>query len=410
MNQPFANLLEYIEAQPVINTHSHQDLSLARGGLDLEKAFRNSYVAWCGVPWDATPLSRARLLQKIRFNSYFVWLERALQALFGFDEPLSAENWESVSDQMRAAHEQDSYWVNLLRQRCRYEKIVVDAYWDPGSDNGLPGLFTPTFRVNSFFFGYSPAVHDHDGNNALHLYRAGQAVDSLDEYLAFLRDLVAAKRRQGCVALKLPIAYDRGLDFDPVPQASAAAAFQRLKTTVSPADVKAFQDFLAFYVCALARELDLPIQIHTGMGKLERSNALWLKPLIEANPEVRFVLLHCSSPWMEDTLALVRSFPNLYPDLSWLPQLTSEGARRMLHDLIEAGAAHKAGWGCDTWTPEESYGSLLAFRQVLATTLAEKVESGYLSMAAARDIARQILSENAREIYRLGSAQPESGN
>ena len=73
----------------------------------------------------------------------------------------------------------------------------------------------------------------------------------------------------------------------------------------------------------------------------------------------------------------------------------------MLHDLIEAGAAHKVGWGCDTWTPEESYGSLLAFRQILTTVLAEKVESGYLSLASAREVAGQILSGNAREIYAL---------
>ena len=402
MNLIFANLLEFIESQPVINTHSHQDLSLAHGGLDLDKCFRNSYVAWCGVPWDSTSASRAALLQKIRFNSYFVWLERALQSLFGFDEPLSAENWDRWSDQLQAAHGQEGYWVNLLRLRCRYEKIVEDAYWNPGSDNGLPELFAPTFRVNPFFFGYSAAVRDHDGNNALQLYRAGQAIDSLDEYLVFVRDRIAAKRRQGCVALKLPIAYDRGLDFEAVPRASAEAAFQRLRSAESAVDAKTFQDFLAFAVCGLAREFDLPIQIHTGMGKLERSNALWLKPLIQANPETRFVLLHCSSPWIEDAVALVRSYPNLYPDLSWLPQLTFEGARKMLHDLIEAGAAHKVGWGCDTWTPEESYGSLQALRQVLATALAEKVESGYLSMPAARELARQILSENAREIYNLG--------
>jgi len=401
MNPTIAGLQEFIEAQPVVNTHSHQDLSLARGGLDLEKCFRNSYVAWCGVPWEATRASRARLLEKIRLNSYFVWLERALQALYGLSEPLSADNWEILSERLQAAHQQAGYWPNLLRERCRYESIVEDAYWDPGSDNGLPDLFTPTFRVNSFFFGYSPLARDHDGNNALHIYREGQAVDAFDDYLAFVRDHIALKRRQGCVALKLPIAYDRGLDFEAVSQTRAEAAFQRLQSADSPADAKAFQDYLAYYVCEVAREYDLPLQIHTGMGKLERSNALWLKTLIQANPETRFVLLHCSSPWIEDTVALVRTYPNLYPDLAWLPQLTSEGARRMLHDLIEAGAAHKVGWGCDTWTPEESYGSLMAFRHVLATALAEKVESGYLSLASARDVARGILSENAREIYKL---------
>ena len=107
MNFTQTSLREFVEAQPVINTHSHQDLSLERGGLDLEKCFRNSYVAWCGVEWEPTPASRAHLLAKIRFNSYFVWLERALQSLYGLDEPLSAENWERLSERMQAAHRQD---------------------------------------------------------------------------------------------------------------------------------------------------------------------------------------------------------------------------------------------------------------------------------------------------------------
>ena len=64
---------------------------LEQGGLDLEKCFRNSYVTWCGVPWEPTPESRARLLTQIRHNSYFVWFERALRDLYLLEAPLSAE-------------------------------------------------------------------------------------------------------------------------------------------------------------------------------------------------------------------------------------------------------------------------------------------------------------------------------
>ena len=134
-----------------------------------------------------------------------------------------------------------------------------------------------------------------------------------------------------------------------------------------------------------------------------RSNALWITEAIWENPQTKFILLHCSSPWIQDTVALVRSFPNTYPDLSWLPQLTSSGTRQMIHDLIEAGADQKVCWGCDNWTPEESYGSLLAFRHVLGTALAEKVEGGYFSLEDALCIARQFTTENARDLYRKSS-------
>jgi hypothetical protein len=399
MKNSLALLKDYIATLPVYNSHAHQELSLDEGGFDLDKLFRNSYVTWCGEPWDDSYASRRNLLEVIRYNSYFLWTERSLQEIYGYEGPLTADLWDSLSDQIRVAHTQPGFWVDLLTRRCRYEGIVQDAYWDPGSDNGHPELFTPTFRVNSFFFGYHPGVTDHDGNNPLLLYREAEPVGNLDDYLVFVRGKIAEKVQAGCVAMKLPIAYDRGLDFDDPPYELAVSAFERLRTRPVQVDVKVFQDFLFHEVCRIASELAIPLQVHTGMGRMQRSNALWLLPAIQTNPNTRFVLLHCSSPWIQDTIALVRSCPNVYPDLSWLPQLTSSGASRMIHDLIEAGAGHKVCWGCDTWTPEESFGSLLAFRQVLASALAEKVEDGYFDLEQAFLISEQMTAGNGRNLY-----------
>ena len=395
----FDDLHAYLATMPVNNTHAHQEMSLEEGCFSLEKLFRNSYVNWCGVPWDSSYHSRKNLLEKIRFNSYFHWTEKALGEIYQFRSPLSADQWEFLSGQISEAHTNSEFWGDLLRNKCLYESIIEDAYWDPGSDCQLKGFFTPTFRVNAFFFGYHPAVSDHDGNNALRLYRDGKPIQDLEEYVNFVRGRINEKIKQGCVALKLPIAYDRSLDFENISLANASKAFEKLKSSHEADDIKTFQDYLFYQVCLMASEQDIPIQIHTGMGRLQRSNALWLTQAIRDHPQTRFVILHCSSPWIQDTIALLRSFPNAYPDLSWLPQLTSSGAQQMIHDAIEAGAGHKLCWGCDTWTPEESYGSLLAFRHVLASALADKVMDGYFTKEDAFYFARQIALENARSIY-----------
>jgi hypothetical protein len=400
LNRFYSDLSSYSATLPVYNTHAHQDLSLDQDGFTLDKLLRNSYVNWCGVPWDDSYDSRKNLLEKIRHNSYFLWTERALRDLYHTRSPLTADQWEHLSEQISQAHTRPGYWVDLLAKACKYEGIVLDAYWDPGSDWQLPNLFTPTFRVNSFFFGYHPAVSDHDGNNALRLYNQGEHLPDLDHYIDFMREKIVEKRRQGCVALKLPIAYDRSLDFTETSIEQASAAFERLKTDPQIQDIKTFQNYLFYEICHIAADLGIPIQVHTGMGKLERSNAIWLKEGIQKNPQTKFVLLHCSSPWIYDTIALVRTFPNTYPDLSWLPQLTSSGACRMIHDLIEAGAADKVCWGCDTWTPEESLGSLYAFRHVLSQALAEKIEEGYLGIEEAKKVVQQIMFENARNLYK----------
>lgn len=139
----------------------------------------------------------------------------------------------------------------------------------------------------------------------------------------------------------------------------------------------------------------------TGMGRLRQSNAMWLREAIEKNPATKFVLLHCSYPWTQDVSALLRYYPNVYPDLSFLPLLSTVACQHTLHDMIEGGTSEKVCWGCDTWTPEESYGLLLAFRHSVVRTMTEKVEAGYLSLEDARTVMDNIAYHNAKVLYKL---------
>jgi hypothetical protein len=76
----------------------------------------------------------------------------------------------------------------------------------------------------------------------------------------------------------------------------------------------------------------------------------------------------------------------------------------MLHELIERATLDRVFWGCDTWTAEESFGALLAFRHVLALTLAEKITEGYFTRADALVIIDAILLENPQRFYKLAKA------
>lgn len=121
--------------------------------------------------------------------------------------------------------------------------------------------------------------------------------------------------------------------------------------------------------------------------------------LLSCHPETKFVLLHCGFPWVDDILSMVNGYPNLYPDLTWVPILSYTASNRILHQLIEMSQIDKICWGCDTWTVEESYGSLLAFRFSLCKVLSEKIADGYLSVNNAKDIIDKILFDNAQNIY-----------
>ena len=389
-------LMDYIVHRSIINTHCHHLRDLDFSNYDLDVLLKNSYVAWCNVAWDSTPVSRANLLEKVRFNAAFVWLQKSLVEVYHLTEPLTAENWDNVSSIIRVAHQDKAYHIGMMQNLCGYEKILEDAYWDPGSDLGHSELFIPIFRVNSFLFGYSPEARDHDGNNALILYN--RRITDIDEYINFVYGKIREMKKWGCVALKVPVAYDRRLDFTETPKEAAQKAFNEDR---SEADIKAFQDYVFFEFCKMASEESLPIQVHTGMGRLRQSNAMWLREAIEKNPATKFVLLHCSYPWTQDISALLRYYPNVYPDLSFLPLLSTVACQHTLHDMIEGGTREKVCWGCDTWTPEESYGSLLAFRHSMVRTMTEKVGVSYLSLEDAKMVMDNITYHNAKSLYKL---------
>jgi len=425
--QLYDELFDYARNLPKINTHCHQLPKKEFYGLDLDALLQNTYINWIGIPWDQSAFSQSSLLEKIRLNSFFVWFQRSLFDLYHTDEALSASTWSAWQERIRTAYQDASHPEKILTGQCGYRKCILDAYWRPGSNNDSPALFAPTFRVNSFFFGFSIDAGDHDGNNPYALYPRDFILD-LDEYVAWLRSTILFHKAAGCVALKLPIAYDRGLDFCEVNEEKAFQAFSRLTADSPPQssytektsfplnspttsatkplpgahveDIKIFQDYLFFQLCRIAAEAGLPLQIHTGMGQGFRTNALQLKEAIQEFPETRFVLLHCSYPWIEDMSLLVTSYPNVYPDLSWVPLISTKAATTLLHELIERSTMDRICWGCDTWTPEESYGSLLAFCHVLASTLITKSTDGYLSVQEAYQFIDRVLSINPDQLYR----------
>lgn len=395
----FNELISYMESSPIINTHSHHREDAFFPNLNLDMLLKTSYIEWCGETFGDKPETRSRYLEKVRYNSYFIWLEKALQQLYHFNDPITAENWDKISGMISESNKQAGNHLDVLKCKCRYEKIILDAYWDPGSTNDHPELFAPTFRTNMFHFGYSSNAYDFNGTNPIETYKMN--TKDIDEYVFLMRNIIIEKKNAGCVALKSAIAYDRSLDFSETSKDRAQKALSSTDDTITAEDIKAFGDFIFFEICRIAAELDMPFQCHTGLGLLKRTNALQMQEVIQKNPETKFVLFHGGYPWLEDIYALAHFYKNIYPDICWLPIISTSAAERMVEELIEISMVDRICWGCDTWTSEESLGALLAAKHAIAQALAKKVQAGYFSMNDAEKIIDNILYNNAKSIYRL---------
>lgn len=399
----YYELREFMKTIRPISTHSHHlPDNVFADGFDLKTLLENSYSGWCGVELGDTPEQRVKYFAQVKHRNFFKVTERALQTIYGIDAPLRADSYDVFDTAIRKAHsEVPAFHLKILTEIANFERIILDTSWAPGGDHGHSELFTPILRIDSFLVGYDPDLLDHDENNCVQLY--DHPFDDLDTFLDSMRQVILTEHKNGAVALKHAMAYERGLDVELVSKEQARRVFEKGEGNYDSRDIKAFQDYMFMQICEIAAELDLPIQVHTGLGRLTKSNAYLLQPLIEAFPKTKFVLLHGSYPWMDDILGLVHVYPDrVFPDLVWLPQISTEAAIRMLSELIEVTNSHSICWGDDSWTSEETYGSLLSAQHVIATVLSNKVCSNYMSLEEAKVYVKNILRDNARRLYKLG--------
>lgn len=399
-NETKAELTRFIDGLDVVSTHEHHEADDFHAGLSLEKLLGTSYVGWCGIPTGLTAAEHTRFLEQVRYNTYFVWLEKSLQWLYDFEGPLTAENWEEISAKIAGAHRDPEWHLRILRQYCRYRADVQDTYSSPGSDRGHPDIFRPTYRINMFLFGYHESARDHNGNNPLALY--GKRPRTFRDYLDFVEERIVTAQRSGCVALKSALAYDRTISFGLPAESEAASAYGKAPVELSPTQKTAFEDFVFDHVLHVAAGLGLPVQVHTGLGLIGGSNPMNFIGTIERHPEVRFDLFHGGYPWVSEVAGIAHNYSNVWLDLCWLPLISTSAAKRALAEWIDvAPSCERILWGADTWTGEESFGAVLAVRHVLATVLAERVDSGLIDLVGARDLARKILCDNARSFFAL---------
>ena len=384
-----------LQNEPIINSHSHHLQDKDNQTLNLENILRNSYVNWCARPIP-TLNSKGEIrswLNAVRTRSYFIWLEKALMALYGIEEPLDSDTWDAYDQAIRKAHEEKNWHLTILRDKCKYEAIFLDAFWNPGDNNDHPDLFRPAYRVNSLFFGYNRKAKDHNGNNFQLLQN--QLITDITEYIKLIDNVLRKEKQAGCSVLKCALAYDRTLSFEIGTKENAQKA---MRENPHENDIRAFQSYVFDKVCEIAAELSMPVQIHTGLGLMAGSNAMQLQPLIARNPDTTFWLMHGSYPWVSDIAGLTHAYPNVWADLCWLPLISPTAAHRLMHELIDVCNADRVVWGCDTWTSEESYGARLAFLEVLSQVLYERVELGRMRESDAQRYAKAIMHDNAAKI------------
>ncbi len=146
---------------------------------------------------------------------------------------------------------------------------------------------------------------------------------------------------------------------------------------------------------ALADELDLPVLIHTaGLGpplpgfRTVAGNPLLLEEVLARHPNLRVYLENSGYPFLEEMIAMMYHYPNLYGDLSTMSWVIPRSAfHQYLAALVRAGLGKRLMFGSDQMRWPEKIGEAIAAIE----------EAEYLSEEQKRD----IFYNNAARFLRL---------
>ena len=156
---------------------------------------------------------------------------------------------------------------------------------------------------------------------------------------------------------------------------------------------------------ALAEKLDIPVGIHMGEGpingarfpgyeayRVRLTSPLQLEDVLIRHPKLRIYAMHYGSPLVDETIAMMFTYPNLYVDVAcndWSNPRAQFYAD--LKRLIDAGFEKRIMFGSDQMFWPEAIGE--AVRSVEAAP--------FLSKSQKQD----ILYNNAARFLRLSDAQ-----
>lgn len=419
----YSRLKRQLDAVPAIDTHSHlqgpkhtQHLleRVFRGDKPtdcaLSQVWRASYFTW-GHPLAAWPAdgqfdtwwtAAQADFRNSRARSAYRTMLPIFQDLYGVDfESLTLEQARELNSRMEKNLENPDWTEEILRRRAHTELMVVDSFVMPREVRDHQPFAVSACNARWLINGFHPSEFTRWPADDPYAFAAAKQmpVKSLDDYVAVIDRIIAEAKQAGAICLKNQSAYDRTLEIDRVSKAQAEEAFGKPRNELNPAQVKAFQDYIFWRLAELSAKHDLPFQIHTGHARIPGSNPMNLVELIKGNPQTRFILFHGGFPWVGETGMVALKYRNVWVDSVWLPVLSHTMGKRAYQEWLDMFSSNRIMWGSDMFTVEGTYGATIYTRQCITEALAEKVVNHELSEANALYIGRQILRENALELF-----------
>jgi predicted TIM-barrel fold metal-dependent hydrolase len=436
----FNRLLDRIGQMPVVDCHEHlrgpdRDVKRvptepilaltvmyilsdlwAAGASDEEIELLQSPEATTDEKWPVF----SRLWAGAEHTAYARATKLVLKEVYGV-EKLTRESLDRVAEQL-ASRDRSSYMKTI--HDTGIKAVIADVLFPPPWERPiryfgspvlkeflegkfpLPDIWHPVFNL--------PYYHEIRFREFIDFVAAvsNSSITALGEYEEAMFEIIKRSKSLGVIALKDQSAYRRVIAYDLPARSDAERLFNKLlidpRNQLAWPEAKPLDDYLFHQFMRFARELGLPVQIHTGhlaniRNRVDQANAAHLSSVLELHSEVQFDLFHGNWPYLGDLLFLGKNYPNVALDLCWVNIIDPLYAQELLKRAVMTIPHTKIfGFGGDYFAaPEFSAAHLTMAREVVASALADLVECGWLEEEEASHIAADWLYNNPNRFYHL---------
>ena len=420
----YGDLREYLESTPLVDCHDHSGqcgpkyvdpVQVVVSGYfhsDLQSASSDEdllFIQDYNIPIERRWPVLERAWKRTCHTGYAEVTRRVLKKFYGEDD-VSLEMLRRIQGKLLDLENEATFdrilgeaniAVRLLNSHSDVKEIL---------DGSLK--LTPRSRLVI----RTPPYHSACSYGAVeeNVAPLGRRVTSLGEYIDACREIFEGYKRYGAVAFKDQSAYMRTLEYGSPTRAAAEEVFNWFmsdpRRSVSyPDGVKPLDDYLFHEFMRMARDLELPVQIHTGhmagiRNDIVKTNAAGLTRLIELHREVRFDLFHANWPYSGELLYLGKNYPNVAIDFCWANIIDPIYCQMMFKQAISSvphGKIH--GYGSDFGGfADRAWAHASIARDNIAIALSDLVEMEYFGLDDAKQVAHDWLFGNANEFFGLG--------
>lgn len=341
--------------------------------------------------------------EDMRNTVYFQMMIKELKRFFKLPE--NASDDEVIAARNKAAHGDREAYVQSLMEDAGYKRLLVDFGYPISQKTLKPEEITEMYDCTK-----GTQIHT---INRIEWVANKLIKDkvSFDDFANLL--VVNAKKmveEQHLIAIKSVIAYFTGLNVKILPDAEVKVAYETfIKDQTDKAAEKIVRDYCFMKACEICTELDIPLQVHTGLGDSPDCN------LLEGNPfllydafndprgrSTKIMLIHGSYPYLEELGMLLNHYTNIFCDISSMIPYASFAGKDKIKKLFEMAPLNKVCFGTDgAGIPEHMWYGAIFGKKALADVLNDMIDEGYISYEFAKKSARNILYDNVSRIYKL---------